>query len=291
MGSNIVETIRQKYPTMTRKQKSIADFMLADPDSMAFMTLKELSEKTNVSETTILHTCTALELSNYNELKYEFRKYLNERTKTEVQQQNLYVIGAVPEYELNDKVQLLTDICHEEHNTLNLFFSQLNTNSLFQAAHMILDASSTIFCARGASLQVANFLSMRLATVGLPSIVIDTENNDSLHSKLPLFNGSTLVVPICLPDYYLMTVKACEFAHKRHCRILGITDSAKLSPIAPMCDLLLLAPSNTRMFLNTLSSSMAVANLLSSALNIEKSARRYTKSTASEEFSRLFINN
>jgi len=87
MGSNIVETIRQKYPAMTRKQKSIADFMLADPDSMAFMTLKELSEKTNVSETTILHTCTALELSNYNELKYEFRKYLNERTKTEVQQQ------------------------------------------------------------------------------------------------------------------------------------------------------------------------------------------------------------
>ena len=288
MGNTIIEKIYSKYPTMTKKQKVIADFMLSQPNSMSFMTMKELADKTNVSESTILHACSALGLSNYNELKYEFRKYLSERAKIEVQQSNEYSIGRVPEYELNNKMQLLSDICAEERDNLNLFFNQLDTALVFQAARMIMEAGVTIFCARGVSLQIADFLSTRLATMGFPSIVVDTENSDSLQSILPMFNSSSLIVPICLPDYYSMTVKACEFAYKHHCRILGITDSPKVSPIAPMCDLLLTAPSNTRMFLSTLSPLMVLSNLLASALNIEKNARKYTKATASEEFSLLF---
>jgi len=177
---NVIERIQEKYGDMTRKQRVLADYMLENPDSMSFMTMKNLSGRTQVSEMTILNYCTALGYGNYNELKYEFRKYINERNKIEVQRQNEYLNASVPEYELDDKQNLLYQVCQEEFDLLKLLFAHIDIPSLFQGAEMMLDADCTVFCARGVSLQIADFLSMRLATMGLPSIVVITELNDSV---------------------------------------------------------------------------------------------------------------
>ena len=88
---NVIERIQEKYGEMTKKQRVLADYMLENPDSMSFMTMKNLSSRTQVSEMTILHYCGALGYGNYNELKYEFRKYINERNKIEVQRENAYL--------------------------------------------------------------------------------------------------------------------------------------------------------------------------------------------------------
>ena len=215
---NVIERIQEKYGEMTKKQRVLADYMLENPDSMSFMTMKNLSSRTQVSEMTILHYCGALGYGNYNELKYEFRKYINERNKIEVQRENAYLNSSVPEYELDDKQNLLHQVCQEEFDLLKLLFAHLDIPSLFRGAEMMLDADCTIFCARGVSLQIADFLSMRLAIMGLPSIAINTELNDSVQSALPLLKGGTLLVPISLPDYYVMTTKVCEFARQRRCR-------------------------------------------------------------------------
>lgn len=288
---NAVETIHSKYPTMTKKQRILADYMLANPESMCFMTMKDLAAATNVSEMTILHACAALGYANYNELKYEFRKYLSERNRVRVQQENEYQNAAVPEYELNDKKRLFSQLCQEEFDLVQLLFNELDADLLFQAAEMLMDANLTVFCARGVSMQIAEFLSMRLATMGLPSVIMNTELNDSIQSLLPLFNSSTLVVPISLPDYYLMTSKVCEFANQRHTRILCLTDATRQSPVIPMADLVLTAPCTSRLFLNTPAPMLFLANLLSAALNIEKSARRTTKFHTPTEFAQLFSEN
>jgi len=288
MSRDIVEVIRQKHPELTKKQRLLADYMLSDPESMSFITLKELSAATKISEVTILHTCSALGYPNYNEVKYEFRKYLSVRMKTEVQKQNLYEVASAPDYELGDKQQLLRQICQEEHDLFEKFFSKIETGDLFRAAEMILDASNTIICARGASLQPAEFMSNRLATMGIPSVIINTELNDSIQAALPLFGSNVLVVPITLPDYYLMTTKVAEFAAQRRCRILCLTDSTSHSPVAQFGDMVLTAPSTTRFFLNSTGPMMTLIHLLVSALNIEKSARKNNRFTTPQEFAKFF---
>lgn len=285
---DIIETIRHKYPALTKKQRLLADYMLSSPESMSFMTLKELSSRTGVSEMTILHACSALGLANYNELKYEFRKYLSESSQVEVQQANEYKNLSVPDYELSDKQKLLSQICEEEFSLQRLLAASLDVNDLFRGAEMMLDASNTIFCARGVSMQVADFLSMRLAILGLPSVIVNTELADSIQAALPLFNSSVLAVPISLPDYHFMTTKVTEFAHQRHARILCLTDSTLQSGTVPYADLTLAAPVSSRLFLNTPAPMMTLANLLSSALNVEKSARKTTKFNTPDEFSKMF---
>ena len=95
------------------------------PYGMSFMTLKELSAETGISEMTILHACTALGYGNYNELKYEFRKYITIQGKIEVQQQDLYSSPGVPEYELDDKRRLLAAIAQEEGNLYRQMFDAM----------------------------------------------------------------------------------------------------------------------------------------------------------------------
>ena len=84
---DVIQTIRDKYPGMTKKQKDIADFMLADPERMSFITLKELSTAVHVSEMTVLNACSYLGYANFNELKYEFRKYLLASRRIQVEQE------------------------------------------------------------------------------------------------------------------------------------------------------------------------------------------------------------
>lgn len=287
MDQTVADVIRAKYPAMTKKQRLLADYMLEHSEAMSFMTLKELSAETGISEMTILHACTALGYGNYNELKYEFRKYITIQGKIEVQQQDLYSSPGVPEYELDDKRRLLTAIAQEEGNLYRQMFDAMRPEPFFQAAEMLMDASNTIICARGVSLQVAEYLATRLASLSMPSVVVNTELGDNIQSALPLFNSSVLTVAVSLPDYYLMTTRICEYARQRRSRILALTDSPA-SPVYSYGELTLLAPASTRLFLNTTGPMMSLVNLLTSAVNIEKSARHSTRFNSATEFAQLF---
>ena len=82
--AGISATIQEKYGTLTKKQKTIADHMLRNDEEMCFITLKQLSADVGCSEMTILNLCTALGYGNFNEVKYEFRKQAASRRRETV---------------------------------------------------------------------------------------------------------------------------------------------------------------------------------------------------------------
>lgn len=264
---NIVDAIREKYPFLTRKQREIVDYILEDPDRMSYVTLKEMSRDVHVTEATILKTCGVLGYPSFTSLKYEFRKYSARQMELFRHEENKYSAFPPPSGELDDPERLLTEVCREESNLLKSFFHELDLSALFAAADWAVGADRVILCGRGVSKQVCDFLAMRLAVVGLGSVEIDSELDDSIHAALPLMGPGSLLIAVSFPDYYRMTTKVAEYASRKGCRVLGVTDSAK-SPIAPFCGRVLLTPTKTRMFLNTISAAMALGNLLSTAITI-----------------------
>jgi DNA-binding MurR/RpiR family transcriptional regulator len=284
---NVVDLIKDKYKTMTTKQKQLADYMLNDPHIMCFITLKDLSAATKITEVTILNACYALGFENFNELKYEFRKYNVISNKTEVQMQNAHASDPVPSYELTHKEQLLIDICNEELSIINNYISNIDISKLFNAAEIILKHKVIVICGRGISFQLAEFISMRLATLGISSMTVNTELNDSIYGTLSFINEDVLLIPISFPDYYYMTNKFVEYAKLKGSTILAITDSES-SEVALDSNLVLTCQSTTRLFLNTLSTPMMLANLLTSAVSIVKSMKYKDDISNMEEFSRIF---
>jgi len=283
----VIEQIQEKYPFLTRKQREVADYILEDPDRMSYVTLKEISREAGVTEMTILKTCSLLGFSNFNALKYEFRKYAAQQLELVRHRENEYPIPPAPDYELDNPRRMLREICEEEEKLTELFFRELDLRQISDAAELFLDADHVILCGRGVSCNICDYLAMRLATLGQGVVSINSELDDSIHAALPLITRRSLLVAVSFPDYYRVTTKVVEYAKRKGARVLGITDSAK-SPIYRLCTMSLTAPTQTRMCLNTIGAPMILVNLLTSALHIRLSTQRVDYGANIGEFYSLF---
>lgn len=278
----VVEQIQEKYPFLTRKQREVAAYMLADPDRMSYITLKEISKDTGITEMTILKTCDSLGFASFSELKYEFRKYAAqqmERLRRDIK----FSVDPTPSYELSDTERLLKDICSEESQLFDQFFSTLDVQQIFAVADMLRAADKVVFCGRGVSTYVCEYLSMLLSVMGCGSVLINTELYDSIHMALPMLTPKTVLFVVSFPDYYHMTTTVAEFAHRKGVKIIAMTDNDK-SPVVPFADLTLMVPTTTRLFLNTLGAPMVLANLIASAMNIRISGKKASFASSVTEF-------
>lgn len=284
---SIIDVIHGKYHTLTKKQKDIADFMLNNPDDMCFATLKQLSSEISVSEMTILNLCTALGYSNFNEVKYEFRKYASARRKELVSRDDTYVLPYIPKGELEDRSGLFRQMCQEELDMVNGFFGSLNIDDYYKAARMICSAKRVVICGRGVSTQLADYLLTRLTINGVPCMSVNTESGDAVQAMLYFIDKDTLIIPISFPDYYFMTVKLAQFAKTKGAALLGITDSTR-SEVAAVCDMCFYCPTGTRLFLNSMTTPVMAVNFLTMAVSVEKSRKSGDHESLTTEFSKLF---
>lgn len=284
---DIVEKIRDKYYSLTKKQKEVADFMLNNPEDMCFATLKQLSIDIKVSEMTILNFCTALEAGSFNELKYEFRNYIAAQKRAIVQSDDSYQLPYIPKGELENKGDLLFQVCQEEVNALKLFVKDINLEEYFRAAQMINRAKRVIICGRGVSVQVMDFLFTRLVITRVNCFSVNTELSDSVQSCLGLLNRNALLLPVSLPDYYFMTTKLAQYAKDKGVPILAISDR-KSSPVGQLSNLCLNSPTETRYFMNTLTGMMMLVNLLTTAVSVERSMCDNDVNAPAKEFGKYF---
>lgn len=235
---------------------------------------------------TILNACAAFGYANFNEVKYEFRNYISMLNKIELHQENEYPSTFIPKYELEDQKKVLTEILEEEAGMFQRFVENTDIEKLFRISHEIVSSEKIIICGRGVSKLMAEFFTLRLASIGIGAIIVDTELNDSLHAALAMIDDKTLLIPISLPDYYFMTDKVAAYAKGCKAKILVLTDNDQ-APIVQFSDWVLYAPSTTRLFLNTPSVVTALINILTSAVEIEMSFKE--NSRASEVmFTELF---
>lgn len=284
---DMINKINEGYAGLTRKQKMIADYMLNNIEKMSFSTLKELSEELGVTEVTILHACSALGFESFNEVKYESRKYISLMEKVNLHREMSYTAANIPKGDLKNHRKLLFNIIDEEARQAKEYAEEADIEELFEAAEMFLSKRKIILCGRGISKILAESMAIHLAGVNIASTVMDTELNDSIHMALPMFDQDTLVVGISFPDYYFMTDKIAEYARKEGCVVLAITDSFKAS-IVQFAHRVLTVRSSTRLFLNTLSTPMALINALGSALDIITSYRKDERALKTERFDQLF---
>ena len=264
---DIIKKIEESYSEMTKKQKVIADFMLQNTDTLTFISLRELSQQTGVTEVTILNMCKMLGFNSFNEVKYEFRKLLGNGERQQFYEGNEYYQIDIPEYELSDEEMFFQELRQEELQLVVDTFREMDTKKMLEVAENIVDAQKVVICGRGISYLLTDFLATGLAGGEIGSIKVNTELNENVFATLPLIDKHTVVVAFSFPDYYFATDKFAGYAKELGAKVIVITDSENAA-ICSHADRLILVKSNTRLALNTLSSPTAVVNLLISAVRI-----------------------
>lgn len=74
MTGNILEMITKQYHSLTRSNKKLADYILANTHDAQYMSISSLADGSGVSEATITRFCRSLGLSGYNTLKLALAK-------------------------------------------------------------------------------------------------------------------------------------------------------------------------------------------------------------------------
>lgn len=282
---DITARIENVYPSMTKKQKQIADYMKDNVERMAFITLKDLSTDVGVTEMTVLNMCRTLGYSSFNEVKYEFRKFINQNLRGGFYRQNEYFNTAIPDYELENKEKLMMDICHEETQLMLELEQNFNSRHILEVAEMFLSYKKIVLCGRGISYQLCEYLACGLASVAISTTVVNTELNDNVYSLLPCIDSELLMVAVSFPDYYFMTKNLADYARGKGARIIAITDTPD-AEVTEAANEVFLVRSTTRLALNTISAPAAFVNLLVSAVKLQGGMER--AESIGREFSEMF---
>lgn len=177
----------------------------------------------------------------------------------------------VPDATITDvegKSELLRQICREEAEASQRFFSSLDLLSIISAAEAIRGAKRIFICAHDISHVLAEFLYARLKLLYFDVCLIDLTDLNDTQNKLDMLTSQDLVIFIAFPKYYYPLASIAKNAFSHGATILTITDSVS-SPTAQYSKHLLVCYTATRVFYNSLTLPMAMANLLLSYLVID----------------------
>lgn len=261
----IIEIIEQKYGSLTRKQKQIADYMRSHAADMCFMTLKELSEQVDVSEMTVLKLCGLLEFGSYNEVKQAFRDLQGMRPAAEVNS-----LGSVSsEGLLEDRSGLFGQVCREELEGVVDFLRAFSIDEYRKAARMICRSKGALLLGSGVSVQMAGYLHSRLVQCGVACLCVDARREEEVQAALHMISEKLLVMPMAFPEYPQLVNRIVRYAKEKGATLLGVTDSTR-SEVAAMCDICLYCPCYNHLYPDSQTTAVLAADLLSMAVRLEQ---------------------
>ena len=167
-----------------------------------------------------------------------------------------------------EREQMLHEICNTEAAVFSDFITNINLESVIKASDEIRKSTRIYIFAHDISLVPGKFLQSRLEILYLHSALIDLSDLEVTQKIIQQLTDGDLVIFFSFPRYYFPIGNIAKKAAKSGVPILTITDS-DTSPAAAHSTLLLLCPTSTKLFYNSMTAPMAMLNILASCLVID----------------------
>ena len=270
LNLDLIDIIQGKYADLTPKQKQITDFMLENSESICYISLKELGNRTKSSEVTILRMCKALGFGDFLEMKKAFREHTKQVIK-DLKGTDLFV----PDISLanaGNKLHLLQQIGGKENERSRNFYKSLDYNLILQASESILNVDRVLIFGNEISALIGEFLYRRLVILGIPVELVHPEDIDHVRASLSHVGPRSQLIAITFPQYYEPLRNIVRFAEEKKAAIIAITDRMD-SPVVTKNSLNFLCPSSTKLFYNSPTLPLAIVNLIASGIVVQMGPR------------------
>lgn len=217
---SINEDIKRKFVRLSKGQRKVAQFVTDNPTVIIANGAAEVGRQANVSESTVIRFCYAMDLSGYVELQEEIRSYL--MTQNEDAVHSAYSAGK--QHGLNYGKIMQRDIQNIQ-DTIRL----INDNTLQKSAKWMHEADTIYILGARQAASVAGWLSYTMKTLRPNVKQIRTDSDDFVQQVNSMGERTTLIVFSF--DKHTSDMKTVvEIAKMKKVKIIAITDSA-LSPL------------------------------------------------------------
>ncbi|MDY5578036.1 MAG: MurR/RpiR family transcriptional regulator [Lachnospiraceae bacterium] len=252
-SGELLEKINEKFAGMSKGQKKLAEFVMADYDRAAFMTAACMGREVGVSESTVVRFASLLGYQGFP----EFQKALEELVRKRIHE--------TPQISIDNanisKREVMEQVMKKDMENIRDTLEHVDYNAFDVAANMILEARKVYIIAMRNSSPLAAYLGFYLKMMLEEVVVVTSENSSDLFEEMLRMNEEDCVIGISFPRYSMLTLKAMEFANSRNVGVITITDNSN-SPLNLYSSCNLLAKSEMTSVAESLAAPMSIINAI-----------------------------
>lgn len=259
---NIIETIKEAYPKLSKVQKRMASHCLDNPDIASYQTIREFAKSTQSTDATVLKFCNNVSCSSYLMLKRQLQEYVHH-------------LWLTPNDKLRRSAERFTNnkpgyaqLIEEAIQCLESTSQSIKKDDLEKAVLMVSNADNLIVAGHRLTSIPAEYLSYLLQCLGKKAQMLDMEDRTRIESILTHLTQNDAVILFSLPHYATITLQAAHYLFDKDIPVVAITDSES-APFTRYAKAVLTCNTNHSILFNSLSGTITLCELLVSKLLIE----------------------
>ena len=254
---NIVKIINGKFPAMSRGQRKLAEYILAQYDKAAFLTAAQIGKQVGVSESTVVRFAGLLGYKGFPQMQKALEgmvyKRLHEAPAVDIENENI------------SGQEVLEQILKKDIRNISNTLEMADRRTFEMAVEKLLNARHVYLVGIRGSEPLAVYMGFYLKLMLDEVTVVSNGNTSDLFEELMKINEEDCLVGISFPRYSMRTLKAIEFANSRSVSVITITDSIN-SPMNLYSSCTLIARSDMTAAADSLCAPMSLVNALITAV-------------------------
>ena len=232
---NIIARIRLSYKTMGPTSKTIADFILAQPQRVMAMSVTELSETTGASQGSVVNFCQNLGLSGFQQLKLSLAQAVVQPVQ--------YIHE---DLERSDDIETVCrKVFHGGIQALRDSMSALEPKSIAAAVQLMRSAKRIEIYGIGSSAPIAEDAHYRMLRIGLDAKAVTDSHVQAISASRT--TPDVAVLTISHTGSTRETVVATQLAKEAGAKTVVLTNFGR-SPIQAFADVTLFTMARETLF-------------------------------------------
>ncbi|MBI5969217.1 MAG: MurR/RpiR family transcriptional regulator [Deltaproteobacteria bacterium] len=252
------DRLRKRYQFLTKAQKKVAEFFLAQGEDAAFLSISDLAHQVKTSESTIVRFARSIGYKGYPDLQKELQSGIKQKIsppralqKAIIKERGQNIYSKIFEMDLQN---LSTT---QEANSKKI---------IDQAVEEIIKARRIGFTGFRSSHSLAYLLCFFIGQVRKNCDLLDGSLGN-LPNQLINYGVGDLLIGISFPRYASATLNILKYGKKAGCRVMVITDNP-VSPVGQISDLVLVAGNKSSHYFNSFSSAVTLVNCLVAGVSL-----------------------
>ncbi|MBR0614177.1 MULTISPECIES: MurR/RpiR family transcriptional regulator [Bacillus] len=270
---DIYQYIAEQMPKMSKAHVKIAEYILANPNTVPFLTADKLAKMTEVSHATVIRFATFLGYKGYPELQQFMQNSAQQQLTTTERlkiSQEIY----------RDEDQGVYDIFLDDISNIKSTFERLDLDMFKRAVDSLKHSKRVYIVANRSAKALGVFLQYYLQFL-LEEVEL-IHSIETVSERLYDLNKNDLVIGISFSRYTKSTIQVFEYAREKEATTIAITDNL-LSPLIPFAEIPLTASSQMPTFIDSFAAPLSLINALVISVGKEKEGDFNYKLDALEE--------
>ena len=220
----ILVELKSKKNTLTKTEKSLADYIIEHTEEVVYMSIYELAGTIETSIPTVTRLVKKLGFKGFREFKIALASEIT------LLNGNINVVKKP-----DSGVELVNKIFSRNVNNLQHTKSLLQTDKLIELCKMIAKSKKLVLFGVGASSLVAQYAALRFAHIDIQAEAY----NDAIMMLLSAkrLHKNSIAIGISHSGRTEMVIKAIEMAKKNGAKTVGLSNYLE-SPLSRVCDYL-----------------------------------------------------